>query len=223
VQFVDDGSPAGTPVLLTSGSASIALPSLMAGSRSITATFTSTVPSIAGSTTANPLPQTVAPAPLTITANNQTMVAGTALPALTVHYAGFVNGDTAASLSSPPVVSTTATASSPAGSYTITVHGAVDPNYTITFVPGTLTITPATSTPPPPPPALVVTAQLVTMKVRKKKQLVVEVFENGVLTNHFTSPYQMPAFKNIQVRVQGSNVVLTARKGKKTVTTTFAG
>jgi len=41
------------------------------------------------------------------------------------------------------VLSTTANASSPAGSYPITASGASDANYTISFVNGTLTVTPA--------------------------------------------------------------------------------
>ncbi len=84
----------------------------------------------------------VTPAALTITANNQTKVQGTANPALTATYTGFVNNDTADDLSSQPVLATTATTSSEAGTYAITASGAVDPNYTITYVPGTLTITP---------------------------------------------------------------------------------
>jgi hypothetical protein len=159
---------------------------------------------------------TVTPAPLTIAADNQTMVAGTALPALTVHYAGFVNGDTQASLSSPAVVSTSATTASQAGSYAITVSGAADPNYTITFVPGTLTITPA-------PPPVIVTAQLITKKVGKKKRLVIQVFENGTEKREFASPFQKPAFKSIQVGVRDGQIVLTARKGKKTLTQVFPG
>jgi len=54
-----------------------------------------------------------------------------------------VNGDTAASLDSPVVLSTSATASSPAGPYPITASGAADANYSITLVGGTLTVTPA--------------------------------------------------------------------------------
>lgn len=66
---------------------------------------------------------------------------------------------------------------------------------------------------------------MVTVKVRKKKRLEVEVFfaDTGAKKSAFISPFQKPAFKDIQVRVQGSDVVLTARKGKKTVTTAFAG
>ena len=91
---------------------------------------------------------TVANAVLTITANNQTKVYGAALPTLTVSYAGFVNGDTPASLTTQPTVGTTATASSHvSGSpYTITASGAVDPNYTISYVAGSLTVTAAALT-----------------------------------------------------------------------------
>jgi len=83
---------------------------------------------------------TVAQAPLTITADNQTSTYGSALPALTASYGGFVNGDNAASLTTAPTLSVPATAASPANSYAITASGAVDPNYIITYVPGTLTI-----------------------------------------------------------------------------------
>ena len=71
---------------------------------------------------------------------------GTPVPTLTASYSGFVNGDTASSLTTQPTLSTTATASSPVGSYPITVSGAVDPNYNITYVSGTLTVTPAAAT-----------------------------------------------------------------------------
>ncbi|MGA2257954.1 MAG: MBG domain-containing protein, partial [Thermoguttaceae bacterium] len=84
---------------------------------------------------------TVTAAPLTITANNQTKVYGAPLPTLTASYAGFVNGDTSASLTTQPMLTTTATTSSPVGTYPITVSGATSPDYTITFVAGTLTVT----------------------------------------------------------------------------------
>ena len=83
---------------------------------------------------------TVNTAALTITADNQTSVYGATLPALTISYAGFVNGDNAGSLTTAPTVSTTATAASPAGNYSLIASGAIDANYTITYVAGTLTI-----------------------------------------------------------------------------------
>ena len=86
---------------------------------------------------------TVAQAGLTITADNQTKVYGAALPTLTASYSGFVNGDTSASLTTQPTLTTTATASSPVGPYPITASGAVGANYSISDVSGTLTIIPA--------------------------------------------------------------------------------
>lgn len=85
----------------------------------------------------------ISPAPLTITADDQSKPFGAPLPALTAGYSGFVNGDSAASLTTPPTLATTATADSlAAGSpYPITVAGAVDPNYTISYVAGKLTVT----------------------------------------------------------------------------------
>ena len=88
---------------------------------------------------------TVTKAPLTIKADNQTMTYGGTLPALTATYTGLVNGDTAASLTTPVSLATTA-ATSPAGAYDITASGATSPNYTISFVSGTLTIAKAALT-----------------------------------------------------------------------------
>ena len=89
---------------------------------------------------------TVTPAALTITANNQTKAYGAALPALTASFTGFVNGDSSASLSTQPTLTTTATASSHVGNYAITASGAVDSDYSITYVAGSLTVTPAALT-----------------------------------------------------------------------------
>jgi hypothetical protein len=87
---------------------------------------------------------TVARAALTIAADNQTNVFGNALPTLTATYSGFVNGETAAVLTTPASLATTAQGNSPAGNYPITVSGATADNYALTFSPGTLVITKAT-------------------------------------------------------------------------------
>ena len=84
----------------------------------------------------------VTPASLTITADNKYMLAGSAVPALTCGYAGWVNGDTVASLTRMPTVTTTATSVSPARSYPITVSGAVDSDYSFLYRAGTLTVEP---------------------------------------------------------------------------------
>ena len=59
---------------------------------------------------------------------------------MTVSYSGFVNGDTAASLTTQPTVTTTATTASPVGTYPITASGATSANYTMSYVNGTLTV-----------------------------------------------------------------------------------
>ncbi len=83
----------------------------------------------------------VTPAPLTITAVNKVKKVNTPNPPLEASYSGFVNNDTPASLDVPPTLSTTATDASEPGEYVITVEGAYDPNYNITHVNGTLTVT----------------------------------------------------------------------------------
>ncbi len=93
---------------------------------------------------------TVTKAPLTITADNKSKAYGAVLPALTLTYNGFVNGETAAKIATQPALSTTAVKASPVGAYPITVSGATAANYSITMVPGTLTVTPV---------ALTITAQ----------------------------------------------------------------
>ena len=86
---------------------------------------------------------TVNKATLTITADNQWKTYGSANPAFTFTPTGFVNGDTSASaLSGSPSLTTTATAASPVGPYTITAaQGTLAAaNYTFSFVNGTLTV-----------------------------------------------------------------------------------
>jgi hypothetical protein len=83
---------------------------------------------------------TINPARLTITASSPTMVLHGTVPAITPSYNAFVNGDSAAALTTQPTCSTTAMFSSPAGIYPTTCSGAVDANYTITYVAGTLQV-----------------------------------------------------------------------------------
>mgnify|MGYP000913120811 FL=1 len=89
---------------------------------------------------------TITPIALTIDAACRTKVYGSAVPALSAEYSGFVNGDTASSLAKRPTLTTTATASSPVGDYPIAVSDASSSDYTISYVSGTLSVTPATLT-----------------------------------------------------------------------------
>ena len=85
---------------------------------------------------------TVLPAVATVTANNQTMVAGAAVPTLT--YAITPSG---VAFTTAPTCTTTATSSSPVGTYPISCTGAVTSNYNVTYVGGTMTVSVAPTTP----------------------------------------------------------------------------
>ena len=88
----------------------------------------------------------ITPAPLTLTANDLTMNQGGPVPTLTFTATGFVDDQTTAVLTTQPTLSTTATSSSPAGTYPININGGSAANYTITDVPGTLTVVVSTGT-----------------------------------------------------------------------------
>ena len=82
----------------------------------------------------------IAPATLTITADAKTRAYGAANPTLTYSVSGLVNGDTAEAVLTG-TLATTATVSSPAGSYDI-AQGSLtaNANYTIRFTGATLTV-----------------------------------------------------------------------------------
>jgi MBG domain (YGX type) len=121
---------------------------------------------------------TVRPAPLTITADDQTMAYGSAAPAFTASYSGFVNGDTASVVSGlscgavdangGPVGPTTAP-----GTYPITCSGASAANYAVSYQAGVLTIeasagqglTPTSTTVTTSGPGLTTTASTTTTAV----------------------------------------------------------
>lgn len=85
-------------------------------------------------------PELVNPAPVTITASSPTMTYGSSVPQISAVYAGLVGGRLPAT---PPTCSTTATSSSPPGSYPTSCTGAVDADYAFTYAAGSLTVLPA--------------------------------------------------------------------------------
>jgi hypothetical protein len=93
----------------------------------------------AGSVQTDQVPRAPA-SPLTVTAPSPEMDYGAAVPGLIASYTGFVGTDTAGSLSTLPTCTTTATSSSPVGTYPVTCSGAADSNYIFNYVPGTLTV-----------------------------------------------------------------------------------
>ncbi len=83
-------------------------------------------------------------ATLAIVAGNLTMKAGSAVPSLTFSVAGLVNGDTASNaFAGSPALTTTAKASSAAGTYPITVTAGTlsAKNYQLSYTNGKLTVT----------------------------------------------------------------------------------
>jgi len=100
----------------------------------------------AGNATYNPAPPVdrcfmVGKAVLTAKADDKTRPVGAANPPFTISYSGFVNGDNAGVIDTPPTASTTATLASPAGTYPIVLIGGSDNNYSFVLVNGTLTVT----------------------------------------------------------------------------------
>jgi hypothetical protein len=85
----------------------------------------------------------ITPASLTVTADNPVKTCGQPNPTLTVNYSGFVSGEDASVLTSPAVLSTPATVNSAPGLYPITASDAVDGNYAMSYVDGTLSVAPA--------------------------------------------------------------------------------
>jgi hypothetical protein len=114
---------------------------LTAGTHTLSVIFTPTDKT--DYTTANgSVTLTVIPALLTVTAINISKIVGTANPAFAASYSGFVNGEGTAVLGGVPALTTTATTSSPIGTYPITaaLGGITDANYTYAFVPGTFNV-----------------------------------------------------------------------------------
>jgi len=170
VVFTVDSSTISATVV--NGVATAALTGLSAGIHTVSAAYTSSNGFTSATTSAVTL--TVANAPLTVTANNASRAVGAANPTFTVTYSGFVNGDTASVLGGSPALSTTATSSSSAGTYPITVtQGSLtDPNYTFTFVNGTLSVVQA-------PTVVLVTAATLTGSAGAGYTATVTVTNNG--------------------------------------------
>ncbi|RYE19893.1 MAG: hypothetical protein EOP51_18975 [Sphingobacteriales bacterium] len=83
---------------------------------------------------------TVNKAPLTITAANASGISSVYLPVFKITYSAFAGSDNENSLVTKPVATTSATLSSPVGTYPITPAGALSLNYAFTYLPATLTL-----------------------------------------------------------------------------------
>jgi hypothetical protein len=79
-------------------------------------------------------------ASLVVAASSGTMTYGSTPPAITPTYSGFVNGDGPGVLNATPVCNTAATSSSPVGTYPSSCSGGSDPDYTLTYAPGSVVV-----------------------------------------------------------------------------------
>ncbi len=83
---------------------------------------------------------TIAPAPLSVTADDKSITYGDEAPAYTETYSGFVGGENESVLTGTLTLSCTYAKGNDAGTYPITPSGLSSTNYEITFVGGTLTV-----------------------------------------------------------------------------------
>jgi sugar lactone lactonase YvrE len=88
---------------------------------------------------------TIGKAVLTVTAGQEAMTYGAALPALNYSFSGFIKGDGASTVQGAPALTTQATSAAPVGSYPILCSAGTlsSAEYTFTPLNGTLTVNPA--------------------------------------------------------------------------------
>ncbi|MGI9103823.1 MAG: Ig-like domain repeat protein [Terriglobales bacterium] len=141
VSFMEGTNLLGTGTLGGNGRATWANNRLAVGPHDITASYGGDAN--CSSSTSGVVTQTVNKQWLVVSADNKTMAAGAAVPALTYGISGLASFDTSAAYSGTPILTTTATSSSLAGQYPITatigtLHAT---NYSFYFLDGTLTVT----------------------------------------------------------------------------------
>jgi hypothetical protein len=141
VQFVIDGNNYGPPIALDGDdSASLSTASLAAGTHTVKAIYSGDA-NFASS--AASVVQAIATAPLTVTAEAESMTYGETVPPLTYSVSGLVGGVLPISVFSGELA-TLGTPSSKVGDYPITQGTLVcNTNYTMSFTPATLSINPA--------------------------------------------------------------------------------
>jgi len=142
VSFYDGATLLGTSTLNGSAVATFNTSLLSAGSHNITATYNGNTFYVAS--TSSVLVQVVNPTALLVTADNQSITYGDANPPFTYSFSGFVNGQTLATsdVTGAASCSSTATPTSPIGTYPITcaIGSLNSNNYTFNFADGVLTI-----------------------------------------------------------------------------------
>ena len=138
------------------GTCSPAATALAPGTDPITASYSGDL-NFNPSPLSSPISLTISPAPLVVTGDDAAMAYGSPLPALGSTLSGFVAGQTLATsgVTGQSQCTTTATPTSPVGSYPIacTAGSLASSDYSFGFAPGTLTVSQAPTTlsltPPP--------------------------------------------------------------------------
>ena len=126
---------------------------------------------------------TVNPAVLTVTANDVTRLQGAGAPAFSASYSGLVNGDTTSNIF--VFFKSQGFSTSPPGTYAIQPIGfSQNPNYTLQFVNGTLTIAPA----PPPNPLTNVVFLPATYRTTTTTFETTQTLTPATLTTEDTNP-----------------------------------
>jgi hypothetical protein len=190
-----------------------------AGSSALSASFTpSDTANYNGATGGTTI--AVTPKALTIQTNPTAKVYGEALPVFSATGTGFVNGDTLGSLSGALSFATTVTTTSAPGSYLVTPSGVFSPNYSLSFVAGTLTVTKAATslslvtTPNPSTPPQNVEVQATVSAVAPGAGVAtgtVEFRDNGVLLG------SAPLVNGV------ATITIKFKKGAHPLTATYAG
>jgi trimeric autotransporter adhesin len=152
---------------------------------------------------------TVNKAPLTIKADDKSKPEGDPNPPLTVTYTGFVYGETSSVLATPVTVTTTAVTGSPAGQYPIVPSGATAANYDITFVNGTMTVSPRQT-------------QTITFNALPAKTYGNANFSPGATSTNNTIPITYTSSNTNVATFVGNNIRIVGA-GTATITASQAG
>ncbi len=201
-----------TPIVYTSSNPAVA--TIVAGNLHIVGTGTTNITATQASDGFYPAANVtqslvVNKANLTIKADDKSKPEGDPNPPLTATYTGFVYGETATVLTTQATLSTTATTTSPAGTYPITVSGAAAANYNISFVNGTMTVTPRQ-------------AQTITFTALPVKTYGNADFTTGATSTNATIPITYTSSNTSVATIVGNNIHI-AGAGTTTITASQAG
>jgi trimeric autotransporter adhesin len=154
-------------------------------------------------------PLVVNKAALTIKADDKAKPEGDVNPTLTVTYTGFVYNETAAVLTTPVTITTTAVTGSPSGTYPIVPSGAIAANYDIAFVNGVLTVSPRQP-------------QTITFNAPAAKTYGNADFAIGATSTNSTIPITYTSSNTNVATIVGNNIHIVGA-GTATITAAQAG